>query len=67
MALHWSGLKMPKKKKEVMSYLLVKEKVIVCIVMEFSQIRWWTDFEFRNTGLDVNPDSGLAQVTKKSI
>ncbi len=24
----------------------------------------WTDFEFRNNGLDANPDSGLASVTK---
>jgi len=24
----------------------------------------WTDFEFRNNGLDINPDSGLASVTK---
>ncbi len=26
----------------------------------------WTDFEFRNNGLDLNPDSGLALVTKKA-
>lgn len=26
----------------------------------------WTDFEFRNNGLDANPDSGLASVTKKA-
>ncbi|KAA3652218.1 MAG: cytochrome-c peroxidase [Bacteroidetes bacterium] len=26
----------------------------------------WTDFEFRNNGLDANPDSGLAQVTKRA-
>ena len=26
----------------------------------------WTDFEFRNNGLDMNPDSGLASVTKIS-
>lgn len=26
----------------------------------------FTDFEFRNNGLDVNPDSGLALVTKKA-
>ncbi len=24
----------------------------------------WTDFDFRNNGLDVNPDSGLASTTK---
>lgn len=24
----------------------------------------WTDFEFRNNGLDMNPDSGLASITK---
>ncbi len=24
----------------------------------------WTDFEFRNNGLDANPDSGLAKITK---
>ena len=26
----------------------------------------WTDFEFRNNGLDANPDSGLALITKRS-
>ena len=27
----------------------------------------WTDFEFRNNGLDMNPDSGLASTTKNPL
>ncbi|KAA3652217.1 MAG: cytochrome-c peroxidase [Bacteroidetes bacterium] len=26
----------------------------------------WTDFEYRNNGLDANPDSGLAQTTRRA-